>query len=773
MISSYFYVGILFSFFWGLYFLRKRKYLLTFSKPTLLFFYVLVRLIPVAMLSEIQTGIWRNFICEWIFIFGMICYIRKRKSSAISGCIYCFYLFQPGIILGILSGSWIFLPVMSVFVVILCILDLFIKKQGGSLMAFQKEYLLFSIGIFGLFTAVVVYHQHFTEIVQKKNFPALYIVSLACLGLSAAMGICRLCCRNYHYVHLVRPKAPKRCNCKKEGKLTVKDVLLMFLITLLFASVAFWRVGSTKAPETYRTLDFEAQGNNEIVLEFEPDTYIDKMYIYLGYTGETVMSFSSLVENDTKWLIFKSNYKITSAFCWNEVSINRSIETFGMVLTKNPPASLHEIVLLDTDGNRILPLNASDYKELFDEQDLFPQEVPTSYDQTMFDEVYHGRTAYEFIHGLSIYENTHPPLGKIIIGLGIRAFGMNPFGWRFMCVVLGTLMIPAIYLLAFMMSGSTLTACFTAILFSSEFMHFTLSRIATIDIIVAFFVLLMFLFMYCFTQCCGSFENFGKQILFLVLCGVSTGLAVSTKWTGLYATLGIAVLFFIFLLSRIKDIKDCKRYLITLFLCCCVCFILIPGCIYLLSYIPFTKVYTDKGLLATAISNAQLMLDYHSVTVFDHPYSSEWYSWLFDIRPLMDSYATIGSEEISEILTFGNPVIWWGGLIALFHQFYLWCYKKCENACYLCIAYCSVLFPWFFIHRTVFIYQYFLASNILVLMIGNSLHHLKRKNIWMLVTGIFSVALFILFYPILSGSPVHTDFVKAFLRWLPSWTMVI
>ena len=112
MISSYFYVGILFSFFWGLYFLRKRKYLLTFSKPMLLFFYVLARLIPVAMLSEIQTGIWRNFICEWIFIFGMICYIRKRKSSAISGCIYCFYLFQPGIILGILSGSWIFLPIM-------------------------------------------------------------------------------------------------------------------------------------------------------------------------------------------------------------------------------------------------------------------------------------------------------------------------------------------------------------------------------------------------------------------------------------------------------------------------------------------------------------------------------------------------------------------------------------------------------------------------------------------------------------------------------------
>lgn len=70
----------------------------------------------------------------------------------------------------------------------------------------------------------------------------------------------------------------------------------------------------------------------------------------------------------------------------------------------------------------------------FDEQELYEDGI-TYQDQTIFDEIYHGRTAYEFLHGLPIYENTHPPLGKTLISVGIAVFGMNPFGWRFMCVV--------------------------------------------------------------------------------------------------------------------------------------------------------------------------------------------------------------------------------------------------------------------------------------------------------------------------------------------------
>ena len=49
-----------------------------------------------------------------------------------------------------------------------------------------------------------------------------------------------------------------------------------------------------------------------------------------------------------------------------------------------------------------------------------------------FDEVYHARTATEFLqdwrYGIvhSIYEYTHPHMAKYAMALGIEAFGNNP-----------------------------------------------------------------------------------------------------------------------------------------------------------------------------------------------------------------------------------------------------------------------------------------------------------------------------------------------------------
>jgi dolichyl-phosphate-mannose--protein O-mannosyl transferase len=65
----------------------------------------------------------------------------------------------------------------------------------------------------------------------------------------------------------------------------------------------------------------------------------------------------------------------------------------------------------------------------------------------IFDEVYHAKTAYEYIRKVLPDEDTHPPLGKAIIALGIQIFGMTPFGWRFMGILFGILMLPLLYVL--------------------------------------------------------------------------------------------------------------------------------------------------------------------------------------------------------------------------------------------------------------------------------------------------------------------------------------
>lgn len=120
---------------------------------------------------------------------------------------------------------------------------------------------------------------------------------------------------------------------------------------------------------------------------------------------------------------------------------------------------------------------------MFDEQDEFEGRA-SAMNGTYFDEIYHGRTAYEMIHKLYCYENTHPPLGKIFIACGVLMFGMNPFGWRFMGTLFGVFMVPIIYLFAKRFFNKEWISIVTTLLFAFDFMHFVQTRIATIDVFV-------------------------------------------------------------------------------------------------------------------------------------------------------------------------------------------------------------------------------------------------------------------------------------------------
>ena len=94
------------------------------------------------------------------------------------------------------------------------------------------------------------------------------------------------------------------------------------------------------------------------------------------------------------------------------------------------------------------------------------------------------------------------------------------------------------------------------------------------------------------------------------------------------------------MIGKIRKIgvkKKTRRYWTWLCLQCIGCFILLPFTIYTLSYIPFVRIYPDQNLLQHVLSNGELMLSYHKATIFDHPYASPWYSWLFDWKPLLDS----------------------------------------------------------------------------------------------------------------------------------------
>lgn len=259
----------------------------------------------------------------------------------------------------------------------------------------------------------------------------------------------------------------------------------------------------------------------------------------------------------------------------------------------------------------------------------------------------------------------------------------------------------------------------------------------------------------------------------LLLGGISTGLAIACKWTGVYAALGLAVLFFISFCGKYrKNPAEFKPKMLKTLLFCTLSFVLIPAVIYLLSYIPYVR--CTGGGFAAIVQNQIDMLTYHGSTVVSatHTYSSPWYQWAVDYRPIW--YYSGENGELSEnISSFGNPAVWWTGIFALLFCIADALRNKNKISAFLVIGYLSQLIPWIPVTRITFIYHYFPCVPFIVMMTSHSAHRLYARNrnikTAFVSLAVLAVILFALFYPSISGYPTDAEFVKKFLTWLPSW----
>ncbi len=112
----------------------------------------------------------------------------------------------------------------------------------------------------------------------------------------------------------------------------------------------------------------------------------------------------------------------------------------------------------------------------------------------IFDEIYFARAAEEYLKNMRIYENTHPPLTKLLVTLSVMLFGGlghgdNSWGWRFLDVVFGALVVMLLYAFAKRVTGSTLFSAIAAFFLLCDGMHFVQSRIGTPEGFVVVFSL--------------------------------------------------------------------------------------------------------------------------------------------------------------------------------------------------------------------------------------------------------------------------------------------
>lgn len=84
---------------------------------------------------------------------------------------------------------------------------------------------------------------------------------------------------------------------------------------------------------------------------------------------------------------------------------------------------------------------------------------------------------------------SHPPLGKVLISLGVRTFGDNPLGWRFASLIFGTYAVLALYWLARSAGMTPWVSLGASSLMAADPMLFIHGRIGTLEILVLPFML--------------------------------------------------------------------------------------------------------------------------------------------------------------------------------------------------------------------------------------------------------------------------------------------
>ncbi len=545
---------------------------------------------------------------------------------------------------------------------------------------------------------------------------------------------------------------------EKEPKCTKTDYIILTIILLFYSTLSFINLGSFDNPQTFYTFN----ENENITIELPSQTDIIRLRLY---NGELSGKYSIYISKDNKEYTYIKDINNKGEFAWNEEKVLKQAK-YIKLQAKTANSQIGEIAVYNNNKELIsvkkITSNVvnkdSKTKVLIDEKEQIPKEI--SYlNSTYFDEIYFARTAYDYANNIEAYEWVHPPLGKLIQAIPIKLFNtMAPFNYRLMGNIAGILMIVVMYMFGKTLFKKRKYAILSSLLITFDCFHFAHTRMGTVDSFLVLFIMLSYYYMVKF------FYNHSKHYL-LFFSGLFFGMATSVKWTGLFAGLGLAIIFFTYILKE-------KKVNIKLLLKCCLFFVIIPCTIYIGSYLLFPKVQgTNTYKIEDIITQTKQMYTYHSTLNDDHYFSSPWYSWPISYKPVWYYSNEVDEYHHGTITGIGNIAIWWLGIIASIYLIYRLIRRKDIASLTILIAIISMWLPYLLIGRVMFLYHYFPVLPFIMLAISTLFYDIveKTKQDWLLFLYLVIVILiFILYYPAISGnitSNNYLDKLKLFKSW--------
>ena len=602
---------------------------------------------------------------------------------------------------------------------------------------------------------------------------------------------------------------------KRKRRQAFKEKAAIILLTVLYLVISLANLGNTKAPVNGWT---PQKAGSVVYVDFEQQETIERI-TYLCGLGDTWYNVTALdlyyKDASGYYVHFVTLERRASTFLkWLYTDLEQPVTTDCVKVVsgiyqdkeenhiKGTRGEIMEVCFFASGKDTPIPISSvrptdqhKDEKSvnLFDEQDLYVYE-PSYMNSTYFDEIYFPRTAYEFlIKNQTIYENTHPHLGKIIIMWSYKLFGVNPFGYRAMGAIAGALMIPVMYALGKKLFRNHYFAMIGAMLLAFECMHFVQTRLGTVDSYLVLFIMLTFYFMACYVDMDLRKTSYFKTLVPLFFSGIFFGCAISVKWIGFYAGAGIAFLFFVKIFSQWKSFGygrivyggkalAARNSLLTCFFCL-IFFIAIPALIYSLSYIPIFQIqsaaidnekFTIMEMADNIIASQKHMFEYHKGVTQDHPFKSAWYTWPIMYKPVYYYSAPVKAEgQWGTIVAIGNPLIWWTGLAALIGTAIVSLRRQDRRGLFIFAGYLSILLPWAVAPRSItFLYHYFGCVPFMILAIVYMASYFMEDNPkvkkYINAYVILAILIFAAFYPAMTGIKVSVDYIEL-LRWLPSW----
>jgi dolichyl-phosphate-mannose--protein O-mannosyl transferase len=248
------------------------------------------------------------------------------------------------------------------------------------------------------------------------------------------------------------------------------------------------------------------------------------------------------------------------------------------------------------------------------------------------------------------------------------------------------------------------------------------------------------------------------------------GLAVGTKWAAIpyVALAGMA-----FLVIRLRDARAKQPPhwpgLGT------ISGLLILGTVstltYFLTFLPVFFYERDPLTLAGLIPLQREMYALQTQVLAKHTYQSDWWSWPLMLRPIWYFYEWDDGAQRG-VLLIGNPVIMWGGLLAVLACLWAWLRDKAVRPLAVALLWVASLGIYVVIPKSLgFYYYYHLSAIFLCLALAVAFHHFDRgrgkgREEWFAAAALIA---FVYFYPILAAAPLQDSQGFTHWMWFNSW----